>query len=75
MYALTKKDSENIIEIGTRTHICGIWGKLRYRNDIETDYEVKEIEIRTIKTLSRDEINAQIEDDYNRWCKEVEEDA
>lgn len=63
-YALTKKDSDLPIDIGTLDHICSLWGELKYRNAPDEEFSVKRVQITTVKEFTEKEIGILLERSY-----------
>ena len=65
-YALTKKGSEDPIEIGSPARMAYLWGELKYRNAPDEKYSVKRIKIMTIDELTQREIGVILDDQYSK---------
>lgn len=63
-YALTKKGSEQPIEIGSLAGMVHAWGELKYRNAPDEEYSVKRIRITTVKEFAEEEIGILLEQSY-----------
>ena len=61
-YILVNRQGQ-IISLGTLSYISFEWAKFRYQHG-EFDYEVREVKLTEIKTLTKDEIDEACEQAY-----------
>jgi hypothetical protein len=64
-YALTKEGSEYPIEIGSIDTIVRSACKLKYQDDPTTKYDISEIEIKTVKHFTQEDIMRVLEKVYD----------
>ena len=65
-YGLTRKGSNHILDYGSKSQICSQWAEIKYRFAPDEEYSVKELDIRVVKELTTEQIEKQIEDDYDK---------